>query len=52
MKAEDGEINRYHLFMDHLNNNTKNDNERVEVVAMIKNRNDKVKNKTFRRLRR
>ena len=52
MKADDGEINRYHLFMEHLNNNTKNDDERVEVVGMIKDRNDKVKNKTFRRLRR
>ena len=31
--------------------NTKDDKERVEMIGLIKNRNDKIRNKTFRRMR-
>jgi hypothetical protein len=49
--VDDKHFDRFRLFIDHLNENTKDDKERVEMIGLIKNRNDKVRNKTFRRIR-
>jgi hypothetical protein len=49
MNAPQNEYNRYNLFIEHLHENTNNDDERREIIGLIKNRNDKLNRRTFKR---
>ena len=49
MNVPENVYNRYNLFIEHLHENTKDDNERREMIGLIKNRNDKLNRKTFKR---
>ena len=49
MNAPENVYNRYNLFIEHLHENTNNDSERREIIGLIKNRNDKLNRRTFRR---
>jgi len=45
---DDYHLERYNLFINRLHTGTKNNNQIIEAINMLKNRNDKVRNKTFR----
>ena len=49
MNAPENVYNRYNLFIEHLHENTNNDDERREMIGLIKYRNDKLNRRTFKR---
>ena len=49
IKAPENIYNRYNLFIEHLHENTNDDNERREMIGLIKDRNDKLNHRTFKR---
>ena len=49
MNAPENVYKRYNLFIEHLHENTKNNDERREMIGLIKDRNDKLNRRTFRR---
>ena len=49
MNAPENVYKRYNLFIEHLHENTNDEDERREMIGLIKDRNDKLNRRTFRR---